>query len=120
MSKIVEDIKAIQMNEKRISDWVDIKSAFTIDNDDLRLGTSIDVMRRYDIEVKLGAAVAVNEHNFDHLGSMIENVKRAVIEELYGEFRKPLIALEINISEGNRQKSLEIVRDIHATMFGEK
>lgn len=120
MSKIVENIKALQLNERRHSDWVDHRSQFIIDTDSIRDPLSVDILRRYRIEVKLGAEVLVNEHNFEHLSTMVDNVKRAVIEELYGEFRKPLIRLEINIAEGNQQKSLELVRDIHATMFGVK
>lgn len=118
MSKIVEKIKALALNEKQPDQWVDIKSSFIIDTDSVRDMMRVDILRRYSIDVKLGAEVLVNEHNYEHLSTMVENVKRAVIEELYSEFRKPLIALEINIAEGNRQKSLEIVRDIHATMFG--
>ena len=119
MSKIVEDIKALRLNERRISDWVDTRSSFSVNNDDFRMGApSIDVMHLYDVKVTLGSRVAVDVHNAEHLGTMVDNVKRAVIEELYGEFRKSLIALEINISEGNRQKSLELVRDIQADMFG--
>ena len=113
-----DKIKAIKTNERKVSNWTDIRSAFTIDNDDLRLSTRLDVLRRYDIEVKLGASVAVSEHNYDQLGSMITNVKRVVIEELYGEFRKPLIELEILIAEGHQQEALEKVRNMHRTMFG--
>ena len=120
MSEIVNKIKAIKTNERKVSNWTDLRSAFTIDKNDIRLSTSIDVLRRYDIEVKLGASVAVSEHQYDHdqLGSMVTNVKRAVIEELYGEFRKPLIELEILIAEGHQQEALEKVRNIHRTMFG--
>lgn len=118
MTKIIDNIKAIQMNERRISDWFDIRSTFSIDNDDLRLSTRLDVLRKYDITVKLGAEVAVSEHQYEHLNTMIDNVKRAVIEEIYGEFRGPLIRLEMLISEGQRQEALEKVRDLHRTMFG--
>ena len=121
MSKIVEDIKALKLNERRISDWVDMRSSFSVDNTNFTIGSmppSIDVMYFYDVKVTLGSKVAVDVHNAEHLGTMVDNVKRAVIEELYGEFRKSLLALEINISEGNRQKSLELVRDIQANMFG--
>jgi hypothetical protein len=118
MTKIIDNIKAIEMNERRVSDWVNIDSSFTIDNDDLRLSTRIDVMRKYDIAVKLGASVAVSEHQYDHLNIMIDNVKRAVIEEIYGEFRKPLILLEILISEGQQQEAINKVREIQQNMFG--
>lgn len=118
MTNVVDRIKAIQMNERCISNWIDIRSSFSIDNDDLRLGTRLDVLRRYDITVKLGASVAVSEHQYEHLGSMIDGVKRAVIEELYGEFRKPLIELEIIIAEGHQQEALEKIRKLHSSMFG--
>ena len=118
MTEIVDRIKAIKTNERKVSNWTDIHSAFIIDNDDLRLGTRLDVLRRYDIKVTLGASVAVSEHQYDQLGGMIANVKRAVIEELYGEFRKPLIELEIIIAEGHQQEALEKVRKMHRDMFG--
>ena len=113
MTEIVDRIKAIKTNERKVSNWTDIRSAFIIDNDDLRLSTRLDVLRRYDIKVTLGASVAVSEHQYDQLGGMIANVKRAVIEELYGEFRKPLIELEIIIAEGHQQEALEKARKMH-------
>jgi len=118
MAKIVDKIKAIQLNERSISQWVDIKSTFSA-TDDFPIGTR-DTLYSYDIGVKLGARVALNNlHNSDHLGKMVTDVKRAVIEELYGEFRKPLIDLEITISQGcSQQEALEKVHNIYRDMFG--
>jgi hypothetical protein len=118
MSEIVNKIKAIKTNERKVSNWTDIRGAFIIDNDAHSLASSLSLMRRYDITVTLGASVAVSEHQYDQLDSMITNVKRAVIEELYGEFRKPLIELEILIAEGLQQEALEKVRNMHRNMFG--
>lgn len=118
MTKIVDNIKAIKMNDRCISNWFEVRSNFSINNDDSSLASSLNTMRRYDISVKLGASVAVAEHQHDHLGNMIDGVKRAVIEELYGEFRKPLLELEIIISEGHQQEALEKVRKMHRNMFG--
>jgi hypothetical protein len=117
MTQIVDKIKAIELNERSISQWVDIKSTFSVANDSF--GTRIDTLYNYDIGIKLGARVVVDHlHNSDHIGSMVTNVKRAVIEELYGEFRKPLIELEIVIAEGRQQEALKKVRNMHRTMFG--
>ena len=118
MTKIVDSIKAIKTNERKISNWVAVHSSFSTDNDDGSLASSFSTMRRYDIQVKLGASVAISEHQHDHLSIMIDNVKRAVIEELYGEFRKPLIELEMIIAEGHQQEALEKVRKMHRSMFG--
>lgn len=115
MTKIVDKIKAIETNDRRISNWIDVRTNFGADDS---LAAYASTMRRYNITVTLGASVAVTERDLDHLGTMITNVKRAVIEELYGEFRKPLIELEIIISEGHQQEALERVRKMHRSMFG--
>ena len=118
MSKIVDKIKAIQLNERSISQWFDIKSTFSA-TDDSPISTR-GTLYNYDIGVKLGARVALNNlHDSFHLGKMVTDVKRAVIEELYGEFRKPLIDLEITIAQGcSQQEAMEKVQKIHRDMFG--
>jgi hypothetical protein len=118
MTKIVDSIKAVQLNDRCISNWIEVRSSFSTGSDDGSLASSFGTMRRYDIRVKLGASVAVAEHQHGHLSSMIDTVKRAVIEELYGEFRKPLIELEIIIAEGHQKEALEKVRKMHRSMFG--
>jgi len=118
MTKIVDSIKAVQLNDRCISNWIEVRSNFSTGSDDGSLASSFSTMRRYDITVKLGASVAISEHQHDHLSIMIDNVKRAVIEELYGEFRKPLIELEMIIAEGHQREALEKVRKMHRSMFG--
>jgi len=119
MTEIVDRIKAIKTNDRHISKWVDYQTTFTIyEENDPILRARVDTLSKYNINVTLGASVLIPEHDYDHVGSMITNVKRAVIEELYGEFRKPLIELEIVIAEGRQQEALEKVRNIHRTMFG--
>lgn len=119
MSEIVNKIKAIKTNDRHISKWVDYQTTFTVyEENDPILRARVDTLSKYNINVTLGASVLIPEHDYDRVGSMITNVKRAVIEELYGEFRKPLIELEILIAEGNQQEALEKVRNMHRTMFG--
>jgi hypothetical protein len=112
-------IQAIPTNERAVTNWSNIQTSFVIDNDDVRLGTCVEVIRRYNIEVKLGASALISQHNFDHIGRIVTNVKRGVIEELYGEFRKPLIDLEFTIASGDQQEALEKVRKLYRDMFGE-
>lgn len=119
MSEVVDRIKAIKTNDRHISKWVDYQTTFTIyEENDPILRARVDTLSKYNINVTLGASVLIPEHDYDHVGSMITNVKRAVIEELYGEFRKPLIELEILIAEGHQQEALEKVRNMHRNMFG--
>jgi len=122
MAKIIDTIKAIPTNEHHVSNWFDIKTAFAVDDSDPHHPTSadrrIDIVRRYDIEVKLGASVLISQHEFAHIRKFVDGVKRAVIEELYGEFRKPLLALEIAIAQGSRQEALEKTRNLYRDMFG--
>lgn len=119
MTGVVDRIKAIKTNDRHISKWVDYQTTFTIhEENDPILRARVETLSKYNINVTLGASVLIPEHDYEHVGSMITNVKRAVIEELYGEFRKPLIELEIIIAEGRQQEALEKVRNIHRTMFG--
>jgi hypothetical protein len=122
MSKIVDKIKAIPTNEHHVSNWFDIKTTFAVDDSDPHHPTSadrrIDVVRRYDIEVKLGASVLISQHEFAHIRHFVDKAKRAVIEELYGEFRKPLLDLEFTIAGGSQQEALEKVSKVYRDMFG--
>ena len=118
MSKIIDKIKAIPTNAQRVSDWVDIHTSFKIDDGERSLGRCIEVHRLYSIEVKLGATALISQHEFDHIGSIVDGVKRAVIEELYGEFRKPLLDLEHAIAGGSQKQALEKVRQLYRDMFG--
>jgi len=119
MTEVVDRIKAIKTNDRHVSKWVDYQTTFTIyEENDPILRARVDTLSKYNINVTLGASVLIPEHNYDQVGSMITNVKRAVIEELYGEFRKPLIELEIVIAEGRQQEALEKVRNVYRTMFG--
>jgi len=121
MPEIIKKIKAIPTNEHHVSDWFDIKTIFAVDDSDPYHPTSadrrIDIVRRYDIEVKLGASVSISQHEFAHIRHFVDKAKRAVIEELYGEFRKPLLALEIAIAQGSRQEALEKTRKLYRDMF---
>ena len=70
------------------------------------------------IEVKLGASVLISQQEFAHIRYFVDKTKLAVIEELYGEFRKPLLALEIAIAQGSRREALEKTRKLYRDMFG--
>ena len=119
MTEVVDRIKAIKTNDRHISKWVDYQTTFTIyEENDPILRARVETLSKYNINVTFGASVLIPEHDYDQVGSMITNVKRAVIEELYGEFRKPLIELEIVIAEGRQKEALEKVRNIYRNMFG--
>ena len=122
MTKIIDTIKAIPTNGHHVSDWFDIKTIFAVDDSDPYHPTSADrrigIFRRYVIEVKLGASVLISQQEFAHIRYFVDKTKLAVIEELYGEFRKPLLALEIAIAQGSRREALEKTRKLYRDMFG--
>ena len=110
MAKIVDKIKAIQLNERSISQWVDIKSTFSA-TDDSPISTR-GILYNYDIGVKLGARDALNNlHDSDHIGKMVTDVKRAVIEELYGDYAKEL--QEINAMLWKNDERYDISQKIN-------
>lgn len=118
MSEVIDRIKAIKTNDRHISKWTDYRSSFALNDQLAPLSGRVETLSKYNISVTLGTSVLISEHDIDRIGDIINNVKRAVIEELYGEFRKPLIELEVIIAEGRQQEALEKVRKMHRDMFG--
>lgn len=117
MNTIVDKIKAISLNERAVSDWVDLTSSYTYDKDQSPFGI-LPTYKKYDISVKLGASVLVSEHQEGFLPQMVDQVKRRLRDELYGDFRKPLLELEIAICQGKHKESIERIRTINLSMFG--
>ena len=118
MSAILEQIKAIDLNRRVVTDWVELTANYDYNLDRVPIGV-IPTYKQYDITIKLGARVQVSDYQEkDLLPELVRQVKRRICDELYGEFRRPLIELEMAIAQGKQKESRDKVRAISASMFG--
>jgi hypothetical protein len=82
---------------------------------------NVDYAQEISIGCKLGANVQISELELTQnplaVNYAIEQVKRAVIEEIFGEFRQPLIDIGIAAYERDFIKVTKLVTKIENEMF---
>ena len=85
----------------------------------LSFGQSI----RYNIGVRLGAQVFINDDMGSEMYAEIKqatyNVKRAVIEEIFGEFRPFLNEMSISLYDRDLDKLQRLLDNLYDKMFSE-
>lgn len=74
-------------------------------------------MEEYRIEVRIGALARVEYGDKHLLAQRIERTKDMLTEEVFGEFRKPLMELEAAIYDRDFDKASKLVEGIYKTMF---
>ena len=117
MSKLLEHLQAYQTNERTYKPqplkMVDSKfSSF-----DLRTGGYATV---YRVEVRLGAQVAVSDQTKEAVGwekLLKSKVYRPLAEEVFGEFRQPLLEADLAVAQGDVDKASALIRAVLDSMF---
>ena len=77
------------------------------------------------IRASFGAELWVNERSViqstaaNPITMAVEDVKRAVIEEIFGEFRKPLSELRIALYNRDSERARQVLRELEHQMFQE-
>lgn len=77
---------------------------------------------KYDIEVKLGAQVYIDDLSLNEVNVIdraVFNVRRAVIEEIFGEFRPLLNELSVEIYNRDFDKIKSLINSLYNKMFVE-
>lgn len=76
---------------------------------------------KYDIGVRFGAAEYVPntiKHSEERaLDFAIKKVKRAVVEEIFGEFRPLITQMHIELLNGDFNKALALLEELDNQMF---
>jgi hypothetical protein len=80
----------------------------------------LDYRQEYRIEARIGGRAWLDSLQAN-VPSLVEEVqrsmRRAVVEQVFGEFREPLARLTMAILSHETEEAAEIVRDIRHTMF---
>ena len=75
----------------------------------------------YRVGVRLGAQVAYSQqtirsgHDFERM--LCSQVYRPLAEEIFGEYRKPLINIDLAILEGRTEDARAIINQVLESMF---
>lgn len=121
MSKIADavfakDLKQVRARADSIVDEFSVKEKFT-------QVVNFDRQKHYNIGLTIGTSVWINDYPGssskaeNELHEAICNSKRAIVEEVFGEFRPILMKLEMEIFNGNRSEALGLVRELRKQMF---
>lgn len=79
----------------------------------------IDVThKKYEIYAKLGASVILSADE-DQISNAVEAVRRAVIEEIFGEFRAPISELRVALYQADLSKARDLLAKLELKMFHE-
>ena len=114
MSKVISQITA-RLTGKRGAEVSPLVSvSFEKDNAPVRF----NYHRQYDISVKLGYRVWLNEDvSAKEEEYALRKAKYAVTDYIFGEFREPLYDLYMAINNRDSEKALVILRNIERQMF---
>lgn len=116
MSKLIDEIRKFQQNATRPANME--MASFRGDLTYLRtVGT-----KQYHFEARLGASVDIDEDlqgfsDSDVFTEVLKTVRHRVAEEIFGEFRQPLLKLRQRAAARGDRESLELVDGILDGMF---
>ena len=76
----------------------------------------------YRVEARLGAEIRVSDEVLENSNITVENILRHKIyrplaEEVFGEYRKPLIDAILAIHQGDSRKAINLVDSVLDSMF---
>ena len=115
MSKLLEQIKAYETNT-RVAQPLQMVSV-TKDVYEIPRPESAIV---YTVKATLGASVVVTDslkETVDWQTVVKQKVYRPLAEEIFGEFRKPLLDADLAIYTGDMQKASSLIRQVLDSMF---
>lgn len=72
---------------------------------------------QYDIKAVIGATVWLDNDLTPRREADIRTMRLAIIEEVFGEYRQPLMHAMLDINAGETEKALARLQDIYDDMF---
>lgn len=116
MSRLFDHIRAYQTG-KRVNIPQPLKMVdFSQDTYDMRISAATV----YRFDARLGAQFSVSDaakEAVDWELIMKQNVYRPLAEEIFGEFREPLIEAEFAIRQGRDEDAVKLIRGVLDSMF---
>lgn len=115
MSKILDKIEAVQTGRMKLDEFTPV---VVIEDDVAVTDFMWNPMYEYRIGVRLGfSGFAKRREEIPHLK---DQAKRMIIEEVFGEFRKPMHELRHAIMCGDREMARNKLDHLFNDMFGVK
>jgi hypothetical protein len=116
MSKVISQITA-RLTGKRGAE-VSPLLAVSFEKDSMNTPVRFDYHKEYDLSVKLGYRVWLNEDvSAKEEEYALRKAKYAVTDYIFGEFREPLHDLYMAINNRDSEKALVILQNIERQMF---
>lgn len=117
MSKLLEHLQVHVTGERRhISPPLKMVTS-EYSSYDLRVGGYATV---YRVEARLGAQVAVSDETkqaIDWQKLLKDKVYRPLAEQVFGEFREPLLQADLAIAQGDTDKASKLINEVLYSMF---
>lgn len=119
MSKLAKAIEAHQSGDKRA-----VPPKYTsISHDSARVAhNDMIVQTKYRLETKLGATVWIDDNikgSMDKVQWALEDVRRGIVEEVFGEFRGILNDMRIANHQSDSDRMRTLISELEYKMFVE-
>lgn len=117
MSKVLEHLQVRSTGERKYLPKPLKMVTGTLTSEDWYLE---DYATVYRVDVRLGAQVIVTEAEKQKVGAdfiIKQKVYRPLAEEIFGEFREPLIEADLAIAQGEYDKASKLIREVLDSMF---
>ncbi len=112
MSKLLQKLEVRKTYNK--VDIFDRMVAVTKETASLSFTNAIE----YRIMVTIGSMVVVSEQQSEELDIAIRNVKRNIVEAVYGEFRENIAQLRLALYSRDTFKAIEVLDTLVNEMYG--
>lgn len=117
MSKLFDHIKAYQTRDRTYVQKPLKMVDFNEDSYSMRIAGEATI---YRFEARLGAQMAVTDETKEAVDwqlLMKQLVYKPLAEEIFGEFREPLIEAEFAIRQGRDQDAIKLIDRVLKSMF---
>lgn len=113
MSKLADKVFVKPSQTKRASEMPLCVNEFTVQD-----SFSIKEETLYEIKVSIGNRIWITDiDSSDELNRAVHITKKAIVEEVFGEFRALLMKCYKEVYNGDREKSLDAIRELEKQMF---
>ena len=113
MSKLIDNVKA-KAGDRVIHPIPPMKFAEFNSKEDF--GQTMDIYRYYKIGVELFVRTRLPE-NERQIPAAIEQARKLICEEVFGEFREPIMQARVALMDYDHEKADKILQDLLDKMF---
>lgn len=114
MSKLSEMIRATQTNERRCVLTPLIEFSSSVGPEHPRL---LPTHYIYSFKAEFGCNATVQYGAKGELESKLKVIRRQVVEEVFGEFRENIYAIQRALMDYNTEEATELVGNLYERMF---